>query len=870
MDSPPSCSSRISAILHHASSVARRVFTRRALARLLSTFICSVIIAIRPFSRFGGQYAFLVLALKELVFSVQETLAQQLELTCLNILGALLGIGVSTLAKYLASLLGPDTVQARSLCAVFLILISFVGLFFESSTSFESETAATFALLKECLSSSLYRVGARETRMEVSYYRQLHNQLLRRSILLNESYSQAAFELRVGRLSLQSIHPFVGVVEHLRRELAWGLAPVKPLRSSPGTPRSPLTGTVPGTPRLPGSAAASIRDYFSRPNHALPFVSVIEPPALELATAILEAMDTVQRLITLTFENPYASVVSSRHSQEDLHAVSGSHKAAVRAAERKLGAARDNMREVLRHVFDQVDMQQRAEGRKAHLPKEIFDCSLAAIALLQMTQEMGKALQVARQVATLYEESRTRLWHPRISLQWLGVPPGPFISDDSGDLVFNAGIDDGTGANGETDERLTMLEVQQGLAEHAYSFTLHKGKPLPAGGLSAARYKVYAATSLSKMELRLNDARVWSWRFWSGSVGRLWASERMLRFRVWLSKRYRAFQHSSHWKHGLKYAFGTVIAAVYAYVTAIICKNNPYGIVAMVTAFDIPISWIILNTSVAPMGCPASVTLPPIVFAHYVNPALTTSALKLSIVRAVMIAAGIVAAVLVNSLLFPRHCRVLFLSDTSRTLGRLSSLYLTLSHDMFRVHRTRMQEDRRKTLKLELQIRSSLYRLSAVLKTMNDELSLLPKPLRHYREIVVVLQKLLDLMTGLRKIRENIPRKETVANVFKERREFMSCVCITLYACQHAFRAREPLPQFLPSARHAFANLESHVQDCISEARAQEASALGLSLVYAFAEQEVMQNLVDTLEELLELTVRWRMATIMVGIVLGK
>lgn len=74
-----------------------------------------------------------------------------------------------------------------------------------------------------------------------------------------------------------------------------------------------------------------------------------------------------------------------------------------------------------------------------------------------------------------------------------------------------------------------------------------------------------------------------------------------------------------------------------------------------------------------------------------------TSAIELSIVRSVMIAAGIVAALLVNSLLFPRHCRVcvlrltrevwwtdatiqvLFLSDTSRTLGLLSSLYLTLS-----------------------------------------------------------------------------------------------------------------------------------------------------------------------------------------------
>ncbi len=117
----------ICTILQHTSSVARQVFTRRSLARLLSTFICSAIIAFRPFSRFGGQYAFLVLALKELVFSVQENLAQQLELTCLNILGALIGIGLSTLAKYLASLAGPDTVAARTICALFLILISFVG-----------------------------------------------------------------------------------------------------------------------------------------------------------------------------------------------------------------------------------------------------------------------------------------------------------------------------------------------------------------------------------------------------------------------------------------------------------------------------------------------------------------------------------------------------------------------------------------------------------------------------------------------------------------------------------------------------------------------------------------------------------------------
>lgn len=43
-----------------------------------------------------------------------------------------------------------------------------------------------------------------------------------------------------------------------------------------------------------------------------------------------------------------------------------------------------------------------------------------------------------------------------------------------------------------------------------------------------------------------------------------------------------------------------------------------------------------------------------------------------------------------------------------------------------------------------------------------------------YRKVVTVIQKVLDLLTGLRKIRENIPRKEAVSDVFRERREFVS------------------------------------------------------------------------------------------------
>ena len=118
-------------LLLHTAGVLRTWATifasKRALARILSTFLCCVVVVIRPFSHLGGTYAFLVLALKELVFSVQDSLAQQLELTILNVLGALTGIGISTLAKFIAAQYPENSATARATCSVFLVLISFFG-----------------------------------------------------------------------------------------------------------------------------------------------------------------------------------------------------------------------------------------------------------------------------------------------------------------------------------------------------------------------------------------------------------------------------------------------------------------------------------------------------------------------------------------------------------------------------------------------------------------------------------------------------------------------------------------------------------------------------------------------------------------------
>src|ERR1700727_2608544 len=82
----------------------------------------------------------------------------------------------------------------------------------------------------------------------------------------------------------------------------------------------------------------------------------------------------------------------------------------------------------------------------------------------------------------------------------------------------------------------------------------------------------------------------------------------------------------------------------------------------------------------------------------------------------------------------------------------------------------------------------------------------------------------------------------------------ISCICVSLFACEQVFRARQPLPQFLPSSKQALKRLEIHVEERIRQAREANGNVMGLSLVYAFAESEVMEDIVDTLEELLEIS----------------
>jgi len=120
------------------------------------------------------------------------------------------------------------------------------------------------------------------------------------------------------------------------------------------------------------------------------------------------------------------------------------------------------------------------------------------------------------------------------------------------------------------------------------------------------------------------------------------------------------------WRTGYLRLAGTIIGSIYAYLCCLIARTNPYGLVALMTAADVPVTWIILTTTVQPLGVVINVTLGPITFAEYLQRDLDVSVLcrfqnsrpkpnnklvvsGLATLRGLMIIVGIVAAIIVVS-----------------------------------------------------------------------------------------------------------------------------------------------------------------------------------------------------------------------------
>lgn len=563
-----------------------------------------------------------------------------------------------------------------------------------------------------------------------------------------------------------------------------------------------------------------------------------------------------------------------------------------------------------RHASDSRDGSPTrtvgASDATAH-HRQLFRKSLYATSLLHISSEILRALVLINSVLELHMNSRPRIFFLRPSWLWLGMSPRALVVErtnedtnpeqDSPTCQNRSANDDDLGAG----VGLSVQEARQGLFQRRDSVLLlspavHVEHPAPLRKKIKQWWHTVRATRVTWTSIRRG---MYNLLHLPRRVLEIhWNRAKVLTFRAKLSRLLRRIQHSKHARHAIKNAVGvtllavpgflplgspgrnyfvsergawaiisfmyvlepntaltwrvgimrlcgTFIGAVYAYVTWAICRNNPYGLVAMVTASEIMLTWLV-RSSTPGVGIVASVTIPPILFTPYLG-LPHPSVIGLAALRGLQISIGIVAAILINHLLFPRHCRVIFLSGMAQALASLTQLYLHLSHrTLNEVARTRSSMLR--GAKLDLKLREMISRQNLLVKQMDNEISLMPKPTRLYREGTEIVQRIADLMSGLRRIRENVPQREAIHQVLQHRQHTVSCICIVLFACEHAFRSRRPLPQMLPSPRKAYEALAREMMESLQDA--PRATDIG----YAIAESEVLDEMVEALETLTTIT----------------
>ncbi|WVO17298.1 hypothetical protein L204_104990 [Cryptococcus depauperatus] len=328
-------------------------------------------------------------------------------------------------------------------------------------------------------------------------------------------------------------------------------------------------------------------------------------------------------------------------------------------------------------------------------------------------------------------------------------------------------------------------------------------------------------------------------------------------------------------KVGFFRSLGTLIGAVTGYVCVLIAKQNPYALIVLATTCSVPISWNVLFASVPGFGVATGIALPPILFIPYLNLSNGETNFFLAWNRFVDIVIGVVAAILVGTWIWPVHARVQYFRSAAEILSRIAEYYLHMSRDLVRSSLVYRVDDKQYE-SLEVKIRRGLQLARALVAIQKQEVSLLPRPIKLYSEIIDASERLLETLIEIRTLRFSVPRKETVLDVLSIRRELISTVLNNLWTCSHAFGSRGSLPQFLPSPRVPLLELmevtEEHARHLQAMRYAQQHQTeeengsiekdsnasisttsyqAELAFLYGMAEDEALGEVCNILEELI-------------------
>lgn len=166
-----------------------------------------------------------------------------------------------------------------------------------------------------------------------------------------------------------------------------------------------------------------------------------------------------------------------------------------------------------------------------------------------MAHEMRIALNIAQRFADQYDSSRSRLWFPHLTLAWLGVPPGSFISDDPNVLLNSASRDDIPDLNTEYGE----AEFKQGFKEQVYRTDVRK---------------TAAKAAMMRMSKGVNHGEGEDKSSWYQELsGLFWTNRKALKLRLQAWRYLQGVRHSSHLRHAVKAAVGVAVLTFPAFMS---------------------------------------------------------------------------------------------------------------------------------------------------------------------------------------------------------------------------------------------------------------------------------------------------------------
>ncbi|KAG5221512.1 Class myosin [Salix suchowensis] len=372
------------------------------------------------------------------------------------------------------------------------------------------------------------------------------------SVALNQRYSEASFELRVGRVggeyaapcslfpsytkfayAVKSIKPLIGTIEHLRRELSWGMVHS---RTQPA-------------PLHVHSTSPDEKD-----------ANAFRVPAYELGHAVLTSMRVVERTVLTCYElniMPRQRDEAKGNLDEALNSL---YKAAVVA------------RDVLKSFTDGLDMQQRAEDGAIGFPQKSFDLCLFMISLLQVSPQLFSSpakitnrelLDGSRDEACLVplqeadHSTRSIVASPVASALLVGLARRGSIHVHHGRTRrdFGRGF-----PRPQAETALSLTETLQGISENQYP------SDQPDDNDPDGYPNNDPDDTPEVLRRRRIHGRVMSMGWMASVIHHVWNYAAVLRTRLKVSRTLRAVQHSSHLRHAIKNSGGIVLLSLPAFL----------------------------------------------------------------------------------------------------------------------------------------------------------------------------------------------------------------------------------------------------------------------------------------------------------------